>query len=153
MLQKHITRSSYTHQNNYQNRRKHSGNTEEVIQKLFRARANKRKDSQTSILKCIIYTPKQLDASRGGATWLGLSAWALAVEKWKGRWIVRESWRKTPAAIRAHQHNDESCFQTFLPRLNWTVWENKLETEIVSIHIEKTTRHESQHTRTRTHLL
>ena len=58
MLQKHITRSSYTHQNNYQNRRKHSGNTEEVIQKLFRARANKRKDSQTSILKCIIYTPK-----------------------------------------------------------------------------------------------
>ena len=39
----------------------------------------------------------------------------------KGRRIVRENWHKASAATQAHQHNEESCFQTFLPRLNWTV--------------------------------
>ena len=43
---------------------------------------------------------------------------------------VRENYDESPAANRTCKEDKAKLFQTFLPRLNWAVWENKLESHI-----------------------
>ena len=62
--------------------------------------------------------------------WHVSSAWRAQRQGGRTRKTVRENYGGTPAANPAWTAYKTKWFQTFLPGLNWAVWEKKLESHI-----------------------